>query len=225
MNKRPVHPGDILAQVIKPRGPYSANELARLAGVSQPTMWRILNKEVADPKNAALQKIARVLRVSVAQLRGEAPMHTVGEELGRYNVAAGPPVSIVPMISWVQAGQLNDVEDPFQPGEGERPIYTTRRVGPRAYALRVRGDSMENPGGKPTFPEGCIIIVDPDKEAHAGSFVVVRFDNRQEATFKQLTEDAGQRFLKPLNPRYPIIAIDGDATLCGTWVQTIIDSD
>jgi SOS-response transcriptional repressor LexA len=69
------------------------------------------------------------------------------------------------------------------------------------------------------------VIVDPDREPAPGSFVVARFDDVQEATFKQLVEDAGRRYLKPLNPRYPMIPIDGNVILCGTWIQTIIDSE
>ena len=85
---------------------------------------------------------------------------------------------------------------------------------------------MENSaGGRPTFPDGALIVVDPDKAADIGCFVVVRFEDHEEATFKQLVEDAGRRYLKPLNARYPMVPINGSATLCGTWVQTIIDAE
>lgn len=204
-------------------GISSDNELARRAKVPQPTVSRILKKESADPTNEVLEKIARALGVRVAHLRGEI---SIDEPAGTYNVAPGPDVYTVPEVSWVQAGKRTGVQDPYPPGQGRKDIITTRKVGPRAYALRIRGDSMENPaGGKHNFPEGSVIIVDPDRSADAGSFVVVRFDDVAEATFKQLVVDSGQRFLKPLNPRYPMIPIDGNATLCGTWVQTIIDGD
>jgi len=132
----------------------------------------------------------------------------------------------VPLISWVQAGRFEPASDPYPLDQGEKLIYTSKKVGARAYALKIRGDSMENPGSGHTFPDGCIIIVDPDRPAGVGSFVVVRFDDSGgEVTFKQLVEDAGKRYLKPLNPRYPMIPIGDNAMLCGTWVQTIIDGN
>lgn len=144
----------------------------------------------------------------------------------RENVSAGPTIAgSVPLISWVQAGQWCDVVDVHFLGEGERRVFTTKKVGPRAFALRVRGDSMENPAGKPTYPDGSIIVIDPDKEAENGSRVVIRLDDISEATFKVLVFDAGRRYLKPLNPRYPILEITSDATICGVVVQTIIDED
>ena len=141
------------------------------------------------------------------------------------NTKAGPSVASVPLISWVQAGQWNDVVDVYRPGEGEKPVYTTRKVGARAYALRVVGDSMENPNGRPTYPQGSIIIVDPDREATHGSAVIVRLEDSKQATFKQLVVEGGVRYLKPLNPRYPIMKINSKATFCGVVVQTIIDED
>lgn len=135
------------------------------------------------------------------------------------------PVSSVPLVSWVRAGQWNEVVDVYPPGEGEKPVYTTRKVGPRAYALRVVGDSMENPNGRPTYPQGSIIIVDPDREPRHGNAVIVRLEDSKEATFKQLIVEGGVQYLKPLNPRYPIMKVGAHATFCGVVVQTVIDED
>lgn len=214
------HPGEILDEIMKARNNMSDNELARLSKVSQPTITRIRNRQSRDPKNETLDKLARALRIAPAALRYE-----IREPDAKYQIEPGPDVTVVPLISWVQAGRLKEIAPLHRVGDGDKLIYTTRRVGPDAYALRLRGDSMENPNGKPTFPDGCVIVIDPSKMPDLGSFVVVRFEDRSEATFKQLVEDAGKRFLKPLNPRYPLIPLDGNATLCGTWVQTIIDSD
>jgi SOS-response transcriptional repressor LexA len=141
------------------------------------------------------------------------------------NTKAGPDVFSVPLISWVQAGQWDEVVDVYRPGEGEKPVYTTRKVGPRAYALRVVGDSLENPNGRPTYPQGSIIIVDPDRDPIHGNAVIVRLDDSKQATFKQLIVEGGTRYLKPLNPRYPIMKVDRKATVCGVVVQTVIDED
>jgi SOS-response transcriptional repressor LexA len=81
---------------------------------------------------------------------------------------------------------------------------------PGAFSLRVEGDSME-----PEFPRGCIIFVEPECNAQNGDYVIVCLDGTNQATFKQLVIDGGHRYLKPLNPRYPIIAAERDARICG----------
>jgi len=130
------------------------------------------------------------------------------------------PRGRVPLISWVTAGQWREVVDNFQPGDAEQWVETTKRVGAAAFALRVRGDSME-----PRCPDGATIIVDPERDAVNGSLVVVRLQDDAEATFKRLVIEGGRRFLAPLNPRYPVIEITGPAVICGVVRQVLIDLD
>ncbi|MDZ7918495.1 XRE family transcriptional regulator [Rhodoferax sp.] len=133
------------------------------------------------------------------------------------NIETAPEIKgTVPLISWVQAGHWNDVIDNLHPGEGER-IHTTYRVRKHTYALRVRGDSME-----PKFPEGAILIVEPDESPEPGAFVIVRH-NGGEATFKQLVVEGNAMYLKPLNPRYPIMEVKPDAVFCGVVKRVEMD--
>lgn len=94
---------------------------------------------------------------------------------------------------------------------------TTADVGDRAFALRIKGDSME-----PLIPDGYIIVVDPDARAEHGSIVVVR-QNSNEATCKRLIYDGGVPYLKPENTRYPIMEMAQDAVVCGVVRQVILD--
>lgn len=91
----------------------------------------------------------------------------------------------------------------------------SERPGKRlCLCFEYAGGSME-----PRFVEGGTIIVDPELEARSGDFVIVRLDDAQEATFKRLVGDGGSRFLKPLNGRYPIIPINGNATVVGVVME------
>lgn len=126
----------------------------------------------------------------------------------------------VPVISWVQAGQWCDATDPFLPGVAEDWLPCPVKHGSRAFALRVRGVSMENTSGKYSYSDGDIIYVDPDKQAENGSRVIVRLDDQKEATFKQLVIEGDHKYLKALNPAWPdkIIEINGNATICGVII-------
>ena len=176
-------------------------------GVDKGTVSRYEKGDIA-PDFDRMPALATILRTSVWELFAFA-------ETG--NIENGPNVKgTVPLISWVQAGHWHDAIENLQPGEGER-IATTWRARKHTCALRVRGDSME-----PKFPDGCIIIVEPEEDARPGAFVIVR-QNGGEATFKQLIKDGAQIFLKPLNSRYPIMNLLSDATICGVVKRIEMD--
>lgn len=137
------------------------------------------------------------------------------------NVEPGPPTrGLVPLISWVQAGNWSQIVDNFAPGDAEDWLPCPAYFGPRTFALRVRGLSMYNPGGEKSYNDGDIIFVDPDRAANHKSMVVVRLDDEEEATFKQLIIEGKRTYLKALNPAWPnpIIEVNQNATICGVVI-------
>lgn len=80
------------------------------------------------------------------------------------------------------------------------------------YALRVHGDSMVSEVAD-SFPEGSIIVVEPEMDALPGDYVIA-VNEQGETTFKQLIKDGGDLYLKPLNTRYPIKLL-GQARVIG----------
>lgn len=120
-----------------------------------------------------------------------------------------PPV---PVISWIQAGMWSEIQDTFEPGDADDwKSPTLARLGRRAYALIVRGESMTDPTGPRSFPEGTLIFVDPDAGFGPGDFVIAKDVKTQEATFKKLLTDGGRWYLKPLNKEFQTIEIDDPA--------------
>jgi len=141
------------------------------------------------------------------------------------NVEPGPEIyGMIPLISWVQAGKFCSSPDLFYPGDGEQMIPCPRKVGKRTYALRVKGDSMvSDKFGEKSYPEGIIIYVDPDKEVTNGCKVVARIHSEEEATFKKYSEDAGRKYLRPLNKDYDPILMDDTMHICGVVVGSWMD--
>lgn len=123
-----------------------------------------------------------------------------------------------PLISWVSAGQWLEAVEPYKVDEIEDWPETTTNAGENSFWLTVKGDSMTSPVGF-TVPEGMMILVDPSKEAKSGKLVVAKLTNDNEATFKMYIEDAGRKFLKPLNPHYPVTEINGNCVIIGTVVD------
>lgn len=81
---------------------------------------------------------------------------------------------------------------------------------------------MENPGSYPSFRDGDIIFVDPDREALHKSLVIAKRENEQHAVFKQLVMEGDRRYLKALNPAWPepVIELKEGASIVGVVIFT-----
>lgn len=194
-------------------------QLAKKSQISQATVAQIENGR--NKGSTYIVQLANALKVTPQWLGSGVDIRPFGANVAEaradYNVSPPPEVKRrVPVISWVAAGTFCCSDDPFPPGVADEWVNATASVGPRAYALRVDGDSME-----PRFPDGCTIIVDPDREPRHKSFIVVRLDGSDQATFKQLIIEGGKRYLKPLNPRYPIMELAETAVICGVVRQSL----
>jgi len=120
------------------------------------------------------------------------------------NVSPGPDIKgEVPVISWVQAGHPEEAVDLHHPGQADEWVDTTVPVRRHTFGLWVENDSMT-----PVFPPGIRIIVEPEMDAEVGDYVIAR-DADGHTTFKQLVQESGDYYLRPLNPQYPIRALDG----------------
>lgn len=83
-------------------------------------------------------------------------------------------------------------------------MTTNHQHGTHTYVLRVSGDSMVAVNGR-TYPEGCVIYVDPDQRAGVvpGDKVVAKVNGAM--AFRVLEDCGNKQFLRPLNPMYPAI--------------------
>ncbi|EEO27839.1 LexA family protein [Oxalobacter paraformigenes] len=208
-------------------------KLAKKTGIGQTTIGRIRRGEVnATAEN--LRAIADAFSVTVGFLYGEETIHGIHMDADGPAEAplppevkpgySGPPpdkVGQLPLISWVRAGNWSETIDNFAPGDAEEWIPCPFKHSRHAFILQVVGKSMYNPGGERSYNDGDYIAVDPCREAQNGSLVVVRLDDDNTATFKQLLiEPNGERMLMALNPSWPnrIMHVNANATICGVVI-------
>lgn len=182
----------------------SQKELGKFCGVSDVAVgyWE---KDINVPGGESLAKLAKYFNTSIDYI-------LYGTEFEGNLITK---MRRVPVISWVQAGQFTECKAAEVFSEVDKWVETSLRIGDSSFALEVKGDSMTNPNGLPTIPEGATVIVDPDAEPLNGKIVVARLDGTNEATVKKLVIDGPQKFLVPLNPRYPNISINGNCLIIG----------
>ncbi|EKO3398608.1 LexA family protein [Vibrio fluvialis] len=123
-----------------------------------------------------------------------------------------------PVLSSVQAGAWTEACEPYTIAEISEWYETTERTSERCFWLRVEGDSMTSGVGV-SFPEGTLVLVDSERDHQNGSLVVAKLTDVNEATFKKLVIDAGQKYLKPLNTAYQPIAVNGNCKIIGVVVD------
>lgn len=137
----------------------------------------------------------------------------ISKTVGRY----------VPVCSWVNAGSWGD--SPSIDTHNQDQVFVPGKLPKNTFSLRVSGTSMENCGGKYHFPDGSLILVNPDAEVRPNDFVVAMDDSTQQGTFKQLVNDCGEMFLKPLNPQYPVMPVTESTIIKGVVFRQIDDRD
>ncbi|WP_022940083.1 LexA family protein [Psychromonas hadalis] len=126
------------------------------------------------------------------------------------------PQGAFPLISWVQAGDWSDIsltsihEADYYPC----PVKCSKST----FILKVVGKSMN-----PVFTEGELIFVDPEVQATDGKYIVARLEDENQATFKQLIVEDGQKFLQAANPNWPtpITPINGNCTIVGVVISAM----
>lgn len=107
--------------------------------------------------------------------------------------------SCVPLLNWMQIELW-----PKNPAEISQYIPTVTQAGPESFALIVNGDRMRSTGiESPSFPEGSMIIIDPNKPAKHRSFIVYKDLHLGIIDFKQLIIERNVQYLKILNSNYP----------------------
>ncbi|MCA6221912.1 LexA family protein [Photorhabdus antumapuensis] len=191
-------------------------ELGKLVGVSHVAIsqWE---KEDTEPKGDNLLALSSALGYSAAYiLKGEKDDSSNVSFL-KLNKTRGE----YPLISWVCAGNWSEAVEPYHRKAVDDWYETTVNCSNESFWLEVKGDSMTSQSGL-SIPEGMMILVDPEVAPASGKLVVAKLEQENEATFKQYIVDAGQHYLKPLNPQYRMIPINGNCKIIGVVVDARI---
>ena len=196
--------------------------IADALDISQGGVGHYLNGRNA--LNTAVASVfARILGVSVADFspslaKDISDMTSVASEntsfAGHYSSGSKYPV-----ISKVQAGAWCEAVEPYTLKDIDLWLESDAHIQGDAFWLQVDGDSMTAPAGL-SIPEGTFVLFDTGREAINGSLVIAKLSDSNEATFKKLVIDGGQKYLKGLNPQWPLVPINGNCRIIGVAIET-----
>lgn len=169
-----------IAEARKMKG-MSQLDLANAIGTTQQQVAKWESGKI-DPRISSLKKIREALGVSLSYLLGMA------DDPSFVSVVSSDTVP-VPVLGRIAAGtpraafsQSDDYHDT------QRGLVASH---PHAFWLVVAGNSMNR-----LFPEGALVLVDPDVEVHSGDVGAI-FVNGDDATIKRIFFEDGAVRLHP----------------------------
>lgn len=152
--------GDKLTELRKSRGLTRKQLVSMLEPPVTEQACYNWEKQGQLAKMPVLRQLADILGVSVGELLDE-------DGMGSPPVPSAATLPVV-RLGFVHAGDPEDAIEDAEPMQC--PEYLVRHH-PRARFLEVKGDCMDL-----SYPEGCMILVDPDMQPRNGQAVVAAID-------------------------------------------------
>lgn len=195
----------------------SRQQLADALGISYQAVRKVLIGESGGFELENHNAACRVLGVcSDWLLSGKLPKLADSSNV----VPADPGTQRIPFLDYVQAGKMTAAASQRIAAEADEFLLTTNEVSSSAFALRIKGDSME-----PEFKSGDVVVIDIRLAPLPGDFVVAK-NGDHEATFKKYRprglDPSGKEVFEliPLNEDYaPIRSDQQPIAIIGTMVE------
>lgn len=179
---------------MRERAGLTQQQLAEKIGVTQQTIWYYENGR-REMKSGVLVELSNALECTVSDLLGLNEVKGVVQQ-------ARSPSHPMPVVGRIAAGTPREAI--YQTGETHEAPESLWEAHPDGFWLEVSGNSMNR-----LFPEGTLVLVDPDEEVRNGDVGVV-FVNGDDATLKRVYFDGESVRLHPEShdPEYQDRVID-----------------
>lgn len=189
-------------------------ELADLAGTTQQAIVQLESGKTKRPRY--LPELAKALECDIQWLLDGSG---IGVDANIKNPKPRVRGAAYPVISKVQAGAWAEACEPYTLKDVDLWLESDANTQGDAFWLEVDGDSMTAPMGL-SIPEGTFVLFDTGREPVNGSLVVAKLIDDNQATFKKLVIDGSQKYLRGLNPQWPMVPINGNCRIIGVAIET-----
>lgn len=190
--------------------------LAELVGKTQGGIGHWLNGR-REPSIDDITAIMRALGIPEMSISAKGGVALSGDNF----TYAGPYTASkkFPVLSSVQAGAWAEAVEVYTLADVDLWLESDAHIQGEAFWLWVEGDSMTAPVGL-SIPEGTYVLFDTGREPVNGSLVIAKMLDSNDVTFKKLVWDGGMKYLKGLNPAWPLTPINGNCKIIGVGVET-----
>lgn len=152
---------------LRKRYDITQDDLAKIANVSRSAVaqWE---GGFTEPRMGAVQLIADHFHIKKSCIIEDGGMWEEERLPGALAPDPEPRPAYAPLLGRVHAG---DAQEPDVLDESIPIPYEIHERHPRGYFLQVEGTCMSK-----VYPEGCYILIDPDRTPQNGSVAVVSID-------------------------------------------------
>jgi repressor LexA len=191
---------DFILGTVEERGyPPSVREIADAVGLASPSTVHA-HLEALQRKGYIRKDATKPRAIEISYAPGVGPS------------SARSGVRHVPLLGRIAAGTpIQAVEDI----EEVMPIPASLIGDGTFFMLKVKGDSMVGAG----INDGDLVVIRKQDDANNGEIVAALLE--EEATVKTLMRQGGRTVLRPENPTYEPIEVDGDGRILGKVVALL----
>ena len=189
-------------------------ELAELAGTTQQAIVQLESGKTKRPRY--LPELAKALECDIQWLLDGSGIRV---DANIKNPKPHVRSAAYPVISKIQAGAWAEACEPYTLKDVDLWLESDASTQGDAFWLKVDGDSMTAPMGL-SILEGTFVLFDTGREPVNGSLVVAKLVEDNQATFKKLVIDGSQKYLRGLNPQWPMVPINGNCRIIGLAIET-----
>lgn len=207
-----------LAKSLMKRENINQEQLAEHLGITKGAVSHWLNAR----REPGIEDIAKILRFLGKKSFSVGADGSIIDETLSGNVGYAGPYkkgNRYPVLSKIQAGAWSEAIEPYTLKDVDLWLESDAHTQGDAFWLEVEGDSMTAPLGL-SIPEGTYVLFDTGRNPINGSLVIAKLSDSNEATFKKLVIDGGQKYLKGLNPQWPLVPINGNCRVIGVAIET-----
>lgn len=201
------------------------NSLAKKSKATQSTIFRFIEGESKEPRRSTFEKIAHTYKVPVEAFYSD---RVRTEEAKRLGILAetslseppmpeylgrAPEASLIPVAGVAQLGENGWYSEITADGSHGYVEHHTKD--PKAYVLRVRGDSMH-----PAIRNGWYVVVEPSMGLCGGIYVAVALKDGRKMVKELLFENQDEYALESVNggvrltiPKKEVLSIHGVAAV------------
>ena len=185
----------------------NASELARQTGVPASTIKKIRSRNSINPTLATLLPLARKFSINVSQLIGDTE---IPEQEAKRIQNHELKEAYLPLLTWREAAIWPHLTNNIQVSSD----IAKKQYGKECFTLAIEEDNWEG------FAIESIIIIDPEAAIEHRDFVLVHKEGSNAPALRQVLQDDGNTYLKPLISDYTITILTPQHRFVGVVIET-----
>ena len=196
--------GKRIKELRKAQG-WTQTDLAKRTSLSRGRLAQLEANPLAKVRGDSLVSLAKAFGYSTEQLLST-------DELGLLaDLKLQPVPRKVPLIGWKS---LKSIVNKTFVLESSNWIGCPYDLSEKSFVLEVQDELMTSIHGR-SYPIGALIFVDAGREPKAGERVIAIDTVTLSAVFREYVISGSAKYLKPLNDRYPIKALQQSTSIIG----------